>query len=435
MSITTNTDPREKRPSRNEVFAVTLGAAVEFFDFSAYATFAVLIGNAFFPSHSPVISLLLSVAVFGIGFIVRPLGAIFIGSYADRAGRKPAMFLTMILMALGTGGMAFLPSYQSIGLAAPVLLVIVRMIQGLAWGGEAGPATTYILESAPAGKRAFYASWQIVAQGMAGIAAGLIGYLLTRTLTPSQLADWGWRIPFIFGLTILPVAIYIRRNLHDTLENKAEAVKKNTRYLLTDVFTQHRGLIISGIFMLSGSTITQYFLIYMTTYAMNDLHFSSGIAMSSTILIGICVVLFSLAGGWMADRYGRKITIIAPRIILLILFMPGLEIITTYRNEYVFFAVIVLFSALQCISGSGVLVTLCENFPKSIRSTGFSIAYAFGITLFGGTAQFVFSWIIKATGNPVSPGYYLIAANLVCILSAVLLKAKAPRTAMLTLNT
>ncbi len=435
MSITTNTDPREKRPSRNEVFAVTLGAAVEFFDFSAYATFAVLIGNAFFPSHSPVISLLLSVAVFGIGFIVRPLGAIFIGSYADRAGRKPAMFLTMILMALGTGGMAFLPSYQSIGLAAPVLLVIVRMIQGLAWGGEAGPATTYILESAPAGKRAFYASWQIVAQGMAGITAGLIGYLLTRTLTPSQLADWGWRIPFIFGLTILPVAIYIRRNLHDTLENKAEAVKKNTRYLLTDVFTQHRGLIISGIFMLSGSTITQYFLIYMTTYAMNDLHFSSGIAMSSTILIGICVVLFSLAGGWMADRYGRKITIIAPRIILLILFMPGLEIITTYRNEYVFFAIIVLFSALQCISGSGVLVTLCENFPKSIRSTGFSIAYAFGITLFGGTAQFVFSWIIKATGNPVSPGYYLIAANLVCILSAALLKAKAPRTAMLTLNT
>ncbi len=435
MSINTNTDPREKRPSRNEVFAVTLGAAVEFFDFSAYATFAVLIGNAFFPSHSPVISLLLSVAVFGIGFIVRPLGAIFIGSYADRAGRKPAMFLTMILMALGTGGMAFLPSYQSIGLAAPVLLVIVRMIQGLAWGGEAGPATTYILESAPAGKRAFYASWQIVAQGMAGITAGLIGYLLTRTLTPSQLADWGWRIPFIFGLTILPVAIYIRRNLHDTLENKAEAVKKNTRYLLTDVFTQHRGLIISGIFMLSGSTITQYFLIYMTTYAMNDLHFSSGVAMSSTILIGICVVLFSLAGGWMADRYGRKITIIAPRIILLILFMPGLEIITTYRNEYVFFAVIILFSALQCISGSGVLVTLCENFPKSIRSTGFSIAYAFGITLFGGTAQFVFSWIIKATGNPVSPGYYLIAANLVCILSAALLKAKAPRTAMLTLNT
>ncbi len=435
MSINTNTDPREKRPSRNEVFAVTLGAAVEFFDFSAYATFAVLIGNAFFPSHSPVISLLLSVAVFGIGFIVRPLGAIFIGSYADRAGRKPAMFLTMILMALGTGGMAFLPSYQSIGLAAPVLLVIVRMIQGLAWGGEAGPATTYILESAPAGKRAFYASWQIVAQGMAGITAGLIGYLLTRTLTPSQLADWGWRIPFIFGLTILPVAIYIRRNLHDTLENKAEAVKKNTRYLLTDVFTQHRGLIISGIFMLSGSTITQYFLIYMTTYAMNDLHFSSGVAMSSTILIGICVVLFSLAGGWMADRYGRKITIIAPRIILLILFMPGLEIITTYRNEYFFFAVIILFSALQCISGSGVLVTLCENFPKSIRSTGFSIAYAFGITLFGGTAQFVFSWIIKATGNPVSPGYYLIAANLVCILSAALLKAKAPRTAMLTLNT
>ena len=435
MSIHAGTDSQEKRPSRKEVFAVTLGAAVEFFDFSAYATFAVLIGEAFFPSHDPVISLLLSVAVFGIGFIVRPLGAIFIGSYADRAGRKPAMFLTMILMTLGTGGMALLPSYQSIGMAAPVLLVLVRMIQGLAWGGEAGPATTYIMESAPQGKRGFYASWQIVAQGLAGITAGLIGYLLTRELTPSQLADWGWRIPFLFGLAILPIAMYIRRHLHDTLENKVNTEKPATRQLLSNVFTHHRALILSGIFMLSGSTITQYFLTYMTTYAMNDLHFSSDIAMSSTILIGVCVVLFSLAGGWMADRYGRKFTIIVPRIILLILFMPGLEIINTYRNEFVFFTVIIIFSALQCISGSGVLVTLCEIFPKHIRSTGFSIAYAFGITLFGGTAQFVFSWIIKVTGNPVSPGYYLLAANILCIIAVILLKEKTPRTTMLSLNT
>jgi len=414
----------EKRASRKEVVGVVLGAAVEFFDFSAYATFAVMIGNAYFPSDNPFMSLLLSVSVFGIGFIVRPLGAIFIGSYADRAGRKPAMLLTMVLMTIGTGGLVVLPSYESIGVAAPIILVLVRMMQGLAWGGEAGPATTFIMEAAPAGKRAFYASWQIVAQGIAGISAGVIGYVLTVTLTPEQLASWGWRIPFAFGLLILPIALYLRRHLNETFTAEKDSPTQTTRSLLSTVFKDYRKLVLLGIFILSGSTITQYFLNYMTTYALNELHFASGTAMVSTIVIGLCVVIFSLLGGWMADRFGRKITIIAPRLLLLILLLPGLEIINTYRSASVFFSVITVFAALQCISGSGVLVVLCENFPKYVRSTGFSIAYAFGITIFGGTAQIVFSWLIKITGSPVSPGYYLIAANILCIASVILLKQR-----------
>lgn len=425
----------EKRASRKEVVAVVLGAAVEFFDFSAYATFAVLIGHAFFPSHDPFMSLLLSVSVFGIGFIVRPLGAIFIGSYADRVGRKPAMLLTMVLMTIGTGGLVILPGYETIGVAAPILLVLVRMMQGLAWGGEAGPATTFIMEAAPKGRRAFYASWQIVAQGMAAITAGLIGYSLTVFLTAEQLASWGWRIPFAFGLMILPIALYMRRNLNETFEVEDNQTAKSTGSLLGEVLKHHRGLILLGIFMLSGSTITQYFLNYMTTYALNELNFASGIAMASTILIGVCVVIFSLIGGWLADRFGRKVTIIAPRVVLLLLLLPGLEIINTYRSDVVFFSIITVFAALQCISGAGVLVVLCENFPKYVRSTGFSIAYAFGITIFGGTAQIVFSWLINVTGNPVSPGYYLIAANLLCIVSVVLLKERGRQPAPVMLKT
>nr|WP_318381706.1 MFS transporter [uncultured Enterobacter sp.] len=421
-----NSAPIERKASRKDVLAVVLGAAVEFFDFSAYATFAVMIGHAFFPSDNPFTSLLLSVSVFGIGFIVRPLGAIFIGSYADRAGRKPAMLLTMLFMTIGTGGLVFLPGYETIGMAAPVLLVIVRMLQGLAWGGEAGPATTFIMEAAPEGKRAFYASWQIVAQGLAGISAGVIGYSLTLLLSPEQLAAWGWRIPFAFGLIILPIALYLRRNLRETFQSDEPATSKTTGGLLRDVFKNYRGLILIGIFILSGSTITQYFLNYMTTYALNELEFAQGSAMASTILIGVCVVVFSLVGGWMADRYGRKMTIIAPRLILLVLLLPGLEIINTWRSEMVFYSVITVFAALQCISGSGVLVVLCENFPKYIRSTGFSIAFAFGITLFGGTAQIVFSWLINVTGDPVSPGYYLIAANILCLTATVVLKERKP---------
>lgn len=424
MSNQTSNSGGGKKASRKEVVAVVLGAAIEFFDFSAYATFAVLIGHAFFPSHDPFMSLLLSVSVFGIGFIVRPLGAIFIGSYADRAGRKPAMLLTMALMTIGTGGLVILPTYETIGVAAPVLLVLVRMMQGLAWGGEAGPATTFIMEAAPIGQRAFYTSWQIVAQGMAAITAGLIGYSLTVVLTPEQLAGWGWRIPFAFGLLILPVALYMRRNLIETFAVKDSQVAKSTGSLLAEVLKDYRGLILLGILILSGSTITQYFLNYMTTYALNELNFASGTAMVSTILIGVCVVIFSLIGGWLADRFGRKITIIAPRVLLLLLLLPGLEMINAYRSDTVFFSIITVFAALQCISGAGVLVVLCENFPKYIRSTGFSIAYAFGITLFGGTAQIVFSWLINATSNPVSPGYYLIATNLLCIASVVLLKER-----------
>lgn len=416
------------KASRKEVVAVVLGAAVEFFDFSAYATFAVMIGNIFFPSDNPFTSLLLSVSVFGIGFIVRPLGAIFIGSYADRVGRKPAMLLTMVFMTIGTGGLVFLPGYETIGMAAPVILVLVRMLQGLAWGGEAGPATTFIMEAAPEGKRAFYTSWQIVAQGLAGISAGLIGYTLTLILTPEQLSAWGWRVPFAFGLLILPIAIYLRRNLNETFTAENSAASKSTGSLLGEVMRNYRGLILVGIFILSGSTITQYFLNYMTTYALKELAFAPGTAMASTILIGVCVVIFSLVGGWMADRFGRKITIIAPRLLLLLLLLPGLEMINAWRSEGVFFAIITLFAALQCISGSGVLVVLCENFPRYIRSTGFSIAFAFGITLFGGTAQIVFSWLIKWTGDPVSPGYYLIAANILCLIATMMLKERVPHS-------
>lgn len=413
-----------RKASYKDVIAVVLGAAVEFFDFSAYATFAIMIGNAFFPSSSPYMSLILSVSVFGVGFIFRPLGAILIGTYADRVGRKPAMLLTMIFMTIGTGGIVILPGYETIGIAAPILLVLIRMMQGLAWGGEAGPATTFIMEAAPEGKRAFYASWQIVAQGIAGITAGIIGYMLTVMLTPQQLGSWGWRIPFAFGLIILPVALYLRRNLKETFTTEDNQAAKSTGSLLTELTKNYRGLVLLGIFILSGSTITQYFLNYMTTYALNVLHFASGTAMVSSILIGVCVIVFSLVGGWMADRFGRKTTIIAPRIIMLLLLLPGLEMINTYRSDVVFFSIIAVFAALQCISGAGVLVVLCENFPKYIRSTGFSIAYAFGITLFGGTAQIIFSWLINATGNPVSPGYYLFASNILCIASVILLKER-----------
>ena len=401
--------------TKGDVAAVAVGNAVEFYDFIVYTTFAVMIGKTFFPSDNEFVSLMSSVSTFGIGFIARPLGAILIGTYADKVGRKPAMILTMLLMAIGTAGLILLPGYEQIGIAAPILLVIARLAQGLAWGGEAGPATTFIMEAAPEGKRAFYASWQIVAQGAAAITAGLVGYILSLYLTHQQQTDWGWRIAFGLGLCILPIAILMRRHLGETLKLEDKAENNSTKGLLKEIFEYHSALIFIGIFVLSGSTVTQYFLNYTTTYALTELHYGENFAMLATFVVGLGVVIFALIGGYCADRFGRRITIVAPRIILIVILWPGLYLVNQFNSIWVFFGVITIFTALQNISGAGIVIFLCECFPKRLRATGFSISYALGISLFGGTAQIVVTWILELTGNPASPAFYLIFTNILCL--------------------
>ena len=401
--------------TKGDVAAVAVGNAVEFYDFIVYTTFAVMIGKTFFPSDNEFVSLMSSVSTFGIGFIARPLGAILIGTYADKVGRKPAMILTMLLMAIGTAGLILLPGYEQIGIAAPILLVIARLAQGLAWGGEAGPATTFIMEAAPEGKRAFYASWQIVAQGAAAITAGLVGYILSLYLTHQQQTDWGWRIAFGLGLCILPIAILMRRHLGETLKLEDKAENNSTKGLLKEIFEYHSALIFIGIFVLSGSTVTQYFLNYTTTYALTELHYGENFAMLATFVVGLGVVIFALIGGYCADRFGRRITIVVPRIILLVILWPGLYLVNQFNSIWVFFGVITIFTALQNISGAGIVIFLCECFPKRLRATGFSISYALGISLFGGTAQIVVTWILELTGNPASPAFYLIFTNILCL--------------------
>lgn len=382
--------------SRRSVFAVVLGNAVEFFDFGVYATFAVMIGRTFFPSDSAFVSLLLSVTAFGVGFVIRPLGAVLIGAYADRAGRKPAMLLTLFLMALGTGGIAVLP----------------------------GPATTYILEAAPPHKRGTYACWQVVAQGIAAVAAGLMGYLLTLWLDERQLQEWGWRIPFAAGLLVLPIGLYIRLNLAETFSGRGR--QASTRNLLGELFGNHRRALLLGLLILSGSTITQYFLNYMTTFALTELHLPAGIAMLSTLVAGAALALSALLGGVLCDRYGRRAVLILPRLALLAVLFPALQAMTRHPEPAVFLAVLALLSALHGMSGAALIVLLVESFPRALRSTGFSLVYATGVAAFGGTAQIVVTWLIGVTGNPLSPLGYLLLANLVCLVGAWLARETWP---------
>ena len=316
--------------SRRSVFAVVLGNAVEFFDFGVYATFAVMIGRTFFPSDSAFVSLLLSVTAFGVGFVIRPLGAILIGAYADRVGRKPAMLLTLFLMALGTGGIAVLPGYDSIGPAAPLLLVLTRLLQGLAWGGEAGPATTYILEAAPPHKRGTYACWQVVAQGIAAVAAGLMGYLLTLWLDERQLQEWGWRIPFVIGAITAVIALWLRRSLNETASKSTLERKESGTF--AELFKHKRAFFTVLGFTAGGSLIFYTFTTYMQKYLVNTAGMDPKVASGVMTFALFCYMCMQPLFGALSDRIGRKPVLLAGLLLATLFYFPLFKGLTHYAN-------------------------------------------------------------------------------------------------------
>lgn len=410
-----STHDRSAAVSPKVVAATVIGNALEFYDFVTYAFFAVYIGKAFFPASTPLGSLLLSVAVFGVGFVSRPLGGILIGAYADRAGRKPAMLLTIGLITVGTLGLALTPSYESIGLAAPIIVVICRLIQGLALGGEIGPSSAFLIESAPAARRGLYGSWQLASQGAAAFVAGCFGMALTSSLSPVELQAWGWRIPFAVGLLLIPLAFYLRRAMPETLDHSAASRAEPVSV------RSYKGLILLSILAILGGTVSTYVGNYMTTYAITTLKFAPTIAMAATVIGGLSTVAFALLGGWLSDRFGRKPVMLIPRLLAALLSYPAFMLLVELKTPMALFGVTILLGALTAISGAATLIAIPELFPRRIRASGMSIAYAFGVALFGGTTQFVITWLIGATGNPASPALYVTVTSLIAIVGMALL--------------
>jgi MFS family permease len=413
-----STSAAAQRVPHRVVAATVAGNALEFYDFVTYAFFAVYIGKTFFPATSAVGSLLLSVAVFGVGFVSRPVGGILIGAYADRAGRKPAMLLTIALITIGTLGLALTPSYASIGMAAPVIVVLCRLVQGLALGGEVGPSSAFLIEIAPSKQRGLYGSWQLASQGIASLVAGAIGMLLTSTMVPADLQAWGWRIPFAFGLLLIPVAIYLRRSMPETLEagppaGALSAPDVPERPRLRD----HRGVLSLAVLVVLGGTVSTYVGNYMTTYAITTLHFAPTIGMAATLVVGITTLVFALAGGWLSDRYGRKPVMLVPRVLSALLVYPAFMFMAEQRTAAALLGATALLAALNALSSAVSLVTIPELLPRGIRAVGMSIAYAIGVALFGGTTQFVITWLIDVTGNPAAPAWYVAGTSAICALA------------------
>ena len=290
------------------IAAATIGNALEFYDFLTYAFFSIQIGHAFFPAQSAYGSLMLSLATFGAGFITRPIGAFVIGNYSDRVGRKSAMMLCFVLIGCAIVGMALIPTYARIGIAAPILAIIARMIQGFSLGGEIGSNTAFLLEAAPVEKRGLIVSWQSASQNLALIAGGLVGVLLTAVLPADTLDTYGWRIAFLLGAVAVPFGFWLRTNLPETLHAPETIDRPVAHQSRGQQAYSHWRVFLLSVVVLGSGTIGTYIFSYIVTYSQATLHLPARIGFIATTggyALGIAAVLY---GGWLSDKYGRRLS-------------------------------------------------------------------------------------------------------------------------------
>lgn len=424
-------DGHQPAPKTRQMAAAVIGNVLEWYDFIVFGLLTVVISRLFFPTGSQYASLLLTTATFGVGFFMRPVGGIFLGIYADRKGRKAALLLIIGLMTLAIGMIAFAPTYAAIGIAAPLIIVLARLLQGFATGGEFSCATTFLVEIAPVHRRCFYGSWQYFGLGAAVLMSTLLGALVTRGLTPDALDRWGWRVPFLFGLIIGPVGLYIRRHLDDTPDFVVTRGATKEEHAFGTTLAAHFKQMAVCLILSGGPSIQFYvLLVYMPTFASTQLHLPLGTALvAQSVGLVFLVVLVPLFGV-LADHIGRRKPIMIGAFALYLalaypLFSwvhqsPSFGRLVTMQ--------IVLCSLLGMFYGSQATV-LVEQFPTRIRSTGLAIPYNLGVMLFGGFAQFFVTWLIHATGSPIAPVYYMMFGAAITLVSLLFITdpAREPR--------
>jgi MHS family proline/betaine transporter-like MFS transporter len=407
-------DPKSHE-TRKAVVAAAIGNVLEWYDFGVYVFFAADIGRNFFPHAGASVALLESFAVFGVGFLARPVGGIVIGRLGDTHGRKLALTLTITLMAIGTIVLGILPTYASIGIAAPALLVVARLLQGFSAGGEWGGSTAFMVEWAPAARRGWYGSWQQCSIAASLVLSSAVGGIIYSSLSPEAVTSWGWRLPFLGGIVIAVVGLYLRRQVEETpvyrdYQQKAQGAapaRAESDFAL--------GLKAFG-FTIHWTVAFYIMLSYMPTFMRLHGHLSSAQALwSNTIGLIVLMVLIPPLGA-LSDRVGRKTLLLVSCAAFVVLPIPFFRLILAEPG----FAVVVLLQsvfgvAIAFFSGPGP-AAIAELFPTRSRSTWMTPAYALAVAIFGGFAPFIATWLIGVTGSPMSPTYYVIAAAIVSFL-------------------
>ena len=398
----------------NTIAAVSIVNAIEWFEIVIFGYFAAIISRLFFPSDDPVLSLLATFATFGVTFVMRPLGAVALGSYGDRRGRKAALQLSIVLMMAGSAAIAFAPDYRSIGFLAPVILLAGRLVQGFAVGGEFGSATAYLAEQDPA-RRGFYASWQFASQGLTLILATASGAIVTASLAPDVIDAWGWRIPFAFGLIVGPIGYFIRRNLEETAEFVAgtpqpKPFRSLVQYDAPRLFVAI-GLIVFG-------TVTVYTIVFMPTFAVRQLGLSIPKSFAGRIAHRhICSSILVPMVGALSDRIGRLPFPIASAAVTLCVVYPAFHWLAGDPTIEKLIAIQVALGILTACYMGPIPALMSELFQVTRRTTALSVSYALAVAMFGGFAPFVHAWLIDATGTKIAPSYYVIFAAIVSLIA------------------
>jgi MFS transporter, MHS family, proline/betaine transporter len=405
--------------SRKAVMAALIGNLLEWYDFAVYGFLALTIAKLFFPSGDETASLLASVAAFGVGFLMRPVGALVLGTLADRKGRKPALTAIIVLMAIGTAMIGFAPTYHQAGIWGPTIIVLGRLIQGFSAGGEFGSAAAYLVEQVPAGRRGFYSSWWQATVSGALLLGSAVTAGITGLLTEDELLSWGWRIPFLLGLLIGPVGFYIRTRAPETL-----APQPSETGPLRTAFAAHWDVVATGFGLVIVNTVcTYFFLVNMPTFAVRQLHVVQHDALLANAAALVVSATSALLAGKLADRAGAFRPMVIAVLFTGACVYPALAWLLTHPDLTALIAFQIVFG-IPLGAMLGLLPAFMASlFPARTRSTGLSIAYNGANSLFGGFTPFIVTWLIALTGDVLAPAFYVAGAAAVSLVALAL----APR--------
>ncbi|AHB06886.1 MULTISPECIES: MFS transporter [Pandoraea] len=409
------------------VLRVTSGNFIEQFDFFLFGFYATSISKIFFPATSEYASLMLTFAVFGAGFLMRPLGAIFLGAYIDKVGRRQGLIVTLSIMASGTILIACVPGYERIGLLAPALVLLGRLLQGFSAGAELGGVSVYLAEMATPGRKGFYTSWQSASQQVAIVMAAAIGYGLNQWLTGQQIAAWGWRVPFFVGCAIVPLLFVLRRSLQETAAFEARGHRPPLRDIVAMLFAHWRTVL--GGMMLTAMTTTTFYLItvYTPTFGKSVLKLSTSDSLLVTLLAAASNFMWLPIGGAISDRIGRKPVLIGISLLAICTAYPALDWLAQAPSFVRMLSVLLWFSFFFGMYNGAMVAALTEVMPVQVRVAGFSLAFSLATAVFGGFTPAISTYLIQITHDKAAPGYWMSFAALCGLLAALRLYRRGPK--------
>jgi MFS transporter, MHS family, proline/betaine transporter len=412
---------------RRAILACLTGNFLEFYDFTLYGFFAIFVGRTFFPSTNPVVSLLSSLATFGVGFVMRPVGGLIMGAYADRFGRKGALIVTMAMMAVATGVPSLMPGYATAGIWAPIVLVLCRLTQGFSTGGEWGGAVIFMVEYAPPERRGFYASWMQVGVALGSLFGSASALVATASLNTASLYSWGWRVPFAVGFLLLPIGYYLRSRVDETpaferLVTRGEVATAPMRSAFARQKVAMWQVFGTSIIWNAGGYVL---LVFLPSFATQALRVDLKLALAATTIGTVVRAVLTPVIGHLSDRVGRKSIIQSVNFAFLLVIYPLFLWMEADHGFASLLCTSIVAGVLLAMVGGAGPVMLAELFPTKLRSTPIGLGYNASVAIFGGFGPLICTYLVQRTGQTVAPAYFLLACSLASILCVIPLRDRA----------